>query len=221
MDITTNEDGKLTLEDISNTITHGFGLILCVVGFFVLLGLSISNGGFYRIFSSVIYGLSLVVLYAASTLYHSTTSVKRKEQYRILDHICIYLLIAGSYTPFMLIVMREGFGFQMFGFVWLFAAASIVLKLVFTTRFPIMSVVLYLLFGWLGVFMIEPLYTALGLTPILLILAGGLSYSFGVIFFAWEKLPHNHAIWHIFVLGGSIFHFVVIAGWVVPYSLSN
>jgi hemolysin III len=220
MDIKPEIGGKLTLEDISNTITHGFGLVLCVVGFFVLVTLAATYGGTLRIFSSVIYGLSLIVLYAASTLYHSATTAKRQEQYRILDHCCIYLLIAGSYTPFLLVVLRNGIGVNMAIFVWLFAASGIIIKLLFATRFPILSVILYLIFGWLGVFMIQPLYLALGLTPALLILAGGFSYSFGVIFFAWEKLPHNHAIWHIFVLGGSIFHFIVIALYVMPFDLN-
>lgn len=221
MDIKPEVGGTLTLEDISNTITHGFGLILSIVGFVILVFLATSSGGFLRLSSSIIYGLSLVLLYLASTLYHSTTTAKRQEQYRIFDHICIYLLIAGSYTPFLLIVLRDGIGMQMAIFVWIFAALSIILKLIFKARFPILSVILYLLFGWLGVFMIQPLYLALGLTPILLILAGGLSYSFGVVFFAWEKLPHNHAIWHIFVLGGSVFHFIAIAKYVIPFVMNN
>jgi hemolysin III len=130
------------------------------------------------------------------------------------------LLIAGSYTPFTLIVLRGYFGYSLFFFAWAFAAAGILLKVFFGKRFPVVSVLSYLLMGWVGVFAVQPLLTALGFVPIALVVAGGISYSLGVIFFAWEGLRHHHAIWHVFVLAGSIFHYFAIAIYVVPYVIN-
>lgn len=208
---------KLSIEEAANTLTHGFGLFLSVVGFVFLVVLAGINGDAWNIASSIVYGLSLIVLYAASTFYHGATSVKLKPILQIVDHCCIYLLIAGSYTPFTLIVLRGSFGYGLFLFAWAFAAGGILLKIIFGKRFPIISVFSYLLMGWIGVFAVHPLLTALGFMPIALIVAGGLAYSLGVIFFAWKRLPHHHAIWHVFVLTGSVLHYLAIAIYVVPY----
>jgi hemolysin III len=209
----------LTIEEFANTITHGFGLLLSVVGFVVLVVLASVKGDFWYVLSSILYGLSLVTLYAASTFYHSATSPKQKKILQIVDHCCIYVLIAGSYTPFTLVVLREGIGQKLFIFVWAFALIGISLKLIFGDRFPIISTLSYLLMGWIGIVAVQPLFAALGFAPIALIVAGGIAYSIGVIFFAWHSLKHHHAIWHIFVLAGSIFHFLAIAIYVIPYSL--
>jgi hemolysin III len=208
---------KLSIEELANTITHGFGLFLSVLGFVFLVVMASIKGDGWHIAACVVYGLSLVVLYAASTVYHGATSPKLKSVLQIVDHCCIYLLIAGSYTPFTLIVLRGTFGYGLFIFAWTFAAAGIFLKILFGKRFPAAAVVSYLLMGWVGVFAVQPLLAALGFAPIALVVAGGVAYSLGVIFFAWESLPHNHAIWHVFVLTGSIFHYLAIAIYVVPY----
>ena len=210
---------KLTIEELANTITHGFGLLLSIAGFVILVVLASFKGDSWYIASSVLYGLSLVILYAASTFYHSASSPEEKRILQIVDHCCIYVLIAGSYTPFTLIVLREGIGQNLFIFVWVFAAIGILSTVFFGKKFPAVSVISYLVMGWISVITVEPLFTALGLIPILLIVAGGLAYTVGVIFFVWESLRHHHAIWHLFVMAGSLCHFLVIAIYVIPYTL--
>jgi hemolysin III len=210
---------ELTIEEFANTITHGFGLVLSIAAFVFLVVLACVKGDFWHITSSVLYGLSLVVLYAASTFYHSAVSPEQKRRLQIVDHCCIYVLIAGSYTPFTLIVLRDGIGQNLFIFVWAFAIFGIVSKLFFGKRFPIISVMSYLVMGWIGLVAVEPLFAALGFAPIALVVAGGLAYTVGVIFFAWKSIKHHHAIWHIFVLMGSIFHFLAIAIYVIPYAV--
>lgn len=208
---------KLSVEEIANTVTHGFGLILSIAGFVVLVVLASIKGDFWHILSSVIYGLSLVTLYAASTFYHGASSPALKRKLQIVDHCCIYLLIAGSYTPFSLIVLRGTFANTLLAVFWIFALAGILSKIFFFKKFPILSVISYLVMGWIGVLAVQPLFAALGFAPIALVVAGGVAYSLGVIFFAWERLPHHHAIWHLFVLTGSICHYLAIILYVIPY----
>lgn len=206
-----------SVEETANTITHGFGLLLSIVGFVFLVFMASVKGDAWYIASSVVYGLSLVILYGASTFYHGATEPRLKRILQIVDHCCIYLLIAGTYTPFTLIVLRGGFGQSLFAFVWFFAFAGIILKVFFGKRFMIVSVFSYLLMGWIGIVAIQPVFAALGLVPVVLVCAGGIAYTLGVIFFAWKSLRHHHAIWHVFVLTGSILHFLAIAIYVIPY----
>lgn len=202
---------KLSIEEVANSLTHGFGLLLSIAGFIFLLALALFNGDGWHVASGFIYGSSLVILYGASTLYHSAVSPESKRRLQLLDHCCIYLLIAGSYTPFLMVVMRGSFGFGLLAFVWAFAAFGIAMKLIFRGRFNAVGVVSYLAMGWIGVIAIQPLYLALGLWPLLFVIGGGLSYSIGVIFFGWKSIRHHHAIWHVFVLCGSILHFLAVA----------
>lgn len=211
---------NLSIEELANTITHGFGLVLSIAGFIFLAVLAVLKGDFWHIFSSIVYGLSLITLYAASTFYHGAVSADIKKKLQIIDHCCIYLLIAGSYTPFTLIVLNGTFGNILFMFAWTFAIIGILMKVFFFEKFAIAQILSYIVMGGVGALAIYPLFSALGLTAISLIVIGGLAYSIGVIFFAWEKLPHNHAIWHLFVLTGSICHFVVVALWVIPYTVN-
>lgn len=206
---------QLSVEELANTITHGLGLILSIVGFGVLVILASTRGGKLMLAGCIVYGLSLVILYAASTAYHSTTSALIKKKLQIADHCGIYLLIAGSYTPFGIVIIGGSFGQLLLIAIWAFALVGIIAKLVFADRFPALSVVSYVLMGWLGVFAIQPLFAALGGVPIALAFGGGVAYTLGVIFFAWHKLPHNHAIFHVFVLAGSIAHYIAIAMYVV------
>ncbi len=208
---------KLTVEEVANTLTHGFGLILSVAGLIFLVVLASLKGDILHITSAIIYGLSLIVLYAASTFYHGAISPKAKENLQLLDHCCIYLLIAGSYTPFALIALRGTFGYSLLAFVWLFALVGIVLKVFFHKKFRAASVVSYIVMGWIGVLAVQPLYNALGLMPIGLIVAGGLVYTLGTVFYGWHSLKHHHAVWHLFVLGGSILHFLAISIYIIPY----
>ena len=206
---------ELSIEEVVNTLTHGFGLLLSIGGFIFLTSLAFVKGDRWHIASTIVYGLSLVILYAASTVYHSTITPHRKKVLQIVDHCCIYLLIAGSYTPFILVVLRNGLGFGLLATIWAMAAFGIVMKIVFRGELKAIGLILYLLMGWIGVIAIQPLYLAMGLTPMLLILAGGLAYTLGMIFFGWHRLKHHHAIFHVFVLAGSILHYIAIAAYVV------
>jgi hemolysin III len=212
---------ELSIEEFANTITHGFGLILSIVGFVVLLGLAISRGGGLLIASCIVYGISLITLYAASTVYHSTTSPDLKRRLQLVDHCCIYLLIAGSYTPFGLVILGGRLGQNLLILIWAIAAIGIISKIFLHNRFPAVSVVSYLIMGWLGVFAVQPLLAALGIIPIALAVAGGLAYSLGVVFFAWHRIPHNHAIFHVFVLTGSVLHYLAVVIYVVPFVIAR
>jgi hemolysin III len=209
---------ELSIEEAANSLTHGVGLLLSIVGLVVLVVLAVVKGGGWNIASAIVYGSSLVILYGASTFYHSAVTPRSKSILQLVDHCCIYLLIAGSYTPFALILLRDGIGFGLFAFAWIFAAVGIVTKVVFEIRSGFISAAIYLIMGWVGIVAIEPIYNAVGIVPLLLAVAGGLSYTLGIIFFGWQSLKHHHAIWHIFVLMGSVFHFVAIAGYVIPYT---
>jgi len=216
----TNILKHLSAEEVANTITHGFGLVLSIIGFVVLVSLAISRGDGWSIASCVVYGLSLVTLYAASTIYHSVLSPTLKKRLQIVDHCGIYLLIAGTYTPFGLIIADTSLGRGLLVAIWAFAIVGILTKLVIGDRFPAINVISYLVMGWLGVFAVPPLFNALGLMPVILAFAGGVAYSLGVIFFPWKSIKHHHAIFHIFVLLGSIIHYAAIVIYVVPHAVN-
>ncbi len=211
---------SLSVEELANTITHGFGLVLSVIGFVVLVILTGLRGDALSLIGCGVYGLSLVILYAASTIYHGTITAGRKKKMQIADHCGIYLLIAGSYTPFVLVIIKGAFGQKLLITVWALAIAGIVAKLLMRDRWPAVSVVSYLVMGWIGVVLIQPLMAALGTTAIAFVMAGGAAYSLGVIFFAWNRIPHNHAIFHVFILAGSILHYIAVVLYVVPYSVN-
>lgn len=210
---------ELSIEEIANALTHGVGLLLSLAGFVFLISLAAFKGDGWHLASALIYGLSLVTLYAASTFYHLAISETAKKKLQLVDHCCIYLLIAGSYTPFTMIVLRDGVGPYLFVFAWTFAAVGILMKIFMKIKSGPMSAVTYLLMGWIGIIAVKPLYLAMGIVPISLIVAGGISYSVGTIFFGWHSIKHHHAIWHLFVLGGSVLHFIAIAFYIVPYAM--
>lgn len=209
---------ELSVEELANTITHGAGLVLSVIGFAILLALAILNGDKWYLIASIVYGISLVTLYAASTLYHSSTTAHRKAWLQLLDHCCIYLLIAGSYTPFLLVLLRSEFGMTMLAIVWSIAVFGISMKVMFRGRLKALGIFLYLAMGWIGVAAVQPLYVAAGVIPLALLIGGGLSYTAGMIFFGWKSIRHHHAIFHVFVLVGSILHYIAIAAYIVPKS---
>jgi len=206
----------LRKEELINSITHGAGLALSVAGLVVLVTLAALKGTVWHIVSCSVYGTTLVLLYSASTLYHSMRSPRLKRFFRIIDHVSIYLLIAGTYTPFTLVNLRGGWGWTLFGLVWGLAALGILFKIFFVGRFPTASTAVYLLMGWLAVIAIKPLLTLVPSGGLLWLLAGGLAYSAGVVFYAWEKMPYNHAVWHVFVLTGSICHYFAVLFYVLP-----
>ena len=161
-------------------------------------------------FSVIVYGISIIVLFLASTFYHAVKGEKRKHYFRIIDHISIYLLIAGTYTPVLLISLTDSLGWTLFWTVWGIAVFGVILKLFFTGKFELFSTLLYLVMGWLIIFDFSNLSIALGSNGILWLFAGGLSYTVGIVFYALQKVPYFHVIWHLFVLGGAVCHFFMI-----------
>lgn len=186
-------------------LTHAFGVLLSVVALGVMLVLAGDEP--LKLVSAAVFGLSLVLLYTSSTLYHFFTSPRWKARFQALDHACIYLLIAGSYTPFTLITLRGPWGWSLFAAVWTLAIAGVLIKTLGKGKKDHwISTALYLVMGWLILLAIAPLLRAMPVAGVLWLVAGGLAYSLGVFFYAWKRLPYNHAIWHLFVLGGSVCH---------------
>lgn len=209
-----------SVEEVANTITHGFGLVLSVIGLAALVVLAGLRGEPAMIGACVVYGLSLVILYGASTVYHAVLAPTLKKRLQIVDHICIYLLIAGTYTPFGLLIAGETVGRNLLIAYWAIAIAGTIIKLIVRDRFPAINVVSYLAMGWLGVFAVGPLFNLLGMMPVVLAVAGGVAYSLGVIFFPWKSIKHHHAIFHVFILLGSIIHYAAIVIYVVPHAVN-
>jgi hemolysin III len=209
-------DDKTFVEELANSITHGVGLVLSVAGFVVLLVLSIMQGSAWHIFGCGVFGLTLVLAYLASTLYHSLHRSSFRGVLQILDHSAIYLLIAGTYTPFTLINLRGFWGWTLFALVWTLSLAGIGFKFLHGDRFKIISTVGYVALGWIAVIAIKPLFAAVPLPGIIWLVAGGLCYTVGVIFFAWKRLPFSHAVWHLFVVAGSICHYFAVLFYVLP-----
>ena len=202
-------------EEIAHAVTHGIGGLLAAIGMVVLIVQAVRFGDPWRVIASVIYGTSLVLLYTTSTLYHALPPRRAKRVFQLLDHAAIYLLIAGSYTPFALVTLRGGWGWTLFGLAWGLGFAGIIFEVVFRERAKKLSLVFYLLMGWLAVIAGKPLLSALPPGGILLIVSGGAFYSLGTIFYVWRRLPYHHAIWHVFVLGGSAAHFFCMLFYVV------
>lgn len=197
-------------EEIANSITHGIGVALSIAGLVLLVVFASLYGDAWRIVSFSIYGATLIILYLASTLYHSLTNVKAKNFFHYLDHSAIFLLIAGTYTPITLVPLRGILGWVLFGLIWALAIGGIVFKALSKGRFRIVSVIIYLAMGWLVVIAAKPIISALPTGLMLWLLIGGACYSLGVIFYALKKMPYHHMVWHIFVLAGSITHFLGI-----------
>lgn len=197
-------------EEQLNIISHGLGLFLGVVAFPFLVVKALTFSGFWKPVSFIIYGLSMIILYAASTFYHAAKDPKKRRKLNIFDHAAIYVLIAGSYSPFCLVALDSSLGWYMFLFVWVFALTGIILKLFFTGRFDKISTAMYLLMGWQVMFFIKPLMERLTTEGFQYLVAGGVFYSVGAILYSIKKIPYNHAIFHLFVLLGSLSHFIAI-----------
>lgn len=197
------------LEEKINIVSHSLGLLLSIVGFVLLMIQAISQD-LMHVFAAVIYGTSMVVLYTASTLYHRSTTPSLRSKLRVLDHAAIYVLIAGTYTPFMLLTMPGPLGYSILAAAWTMAFVGIVLKVFYTGHFEILSTLLYIAMGWAIVFAIEPLAANLAPAGLFWLMAGGISYTVGAVLYAIKKIPYNHAIFHIFVLMGSVSHFISV-----------
>lgn len=209
-------DSGINLEEILNAVTHGVGTLLAIIALSVLTAAAYLNGGVWHLVSFIIYGVSLVLLYLASTLYHSFSNEKIKSVFKFFDHAAIYILIAGNYTPFTLIPLHGTLGWTIFGVIWGLALIGIIFKFFFVKRFKIFSTLCYLLMGWLSVVMIKPLLATLPVEGIYWLVMGGVFYTVGAIFYLARRLPYNHTIWHLFVLAGSISHFIAVFKYVLP-----
>ncbi len=204
-------------EEIANAISHGIGAVLGVAGLAVLTVAATTRGqGAWQVVPCVIYGVALVLMFTVSSLYHSLTHPRAKRVFRILDHEMIFLMIAGSYTPFVLITLRGALGWTLFGIVWGIAVAGLVFQAFFTGRFKVASTLLYLLMGWVIAFALKPLIDHMSPAGIRWLVAGGLSYTLGALVYLCKRLPYHHAVWHLFVLVGSICHYFAILWHVLP-----
>ena len=197
-------------EENLNIVSHSFGLICAIFASVHLLQIGFSNGNNLQIFSYLVYCLSLSAMYLASTLYHSSSDPEKRRKLNIYDHSAIYLLIAGTYTPITLLTIQGTWGWIIFGIVWFIAAIGITMKLFFIGRFSLLSTLSYVLMGWIIVIAIKPLINNMPLGGLLLLLAGGISYSIGALFYQRKSLKYGHAIFHVFVLLGSLFHYLVV-----------
>ncbi|MCK0180495.1 hemolysin III family protein [Flavobacteriaceae bacterium S0862] len=201
------------LEEQLNTFSHAIGAVLGIVGLIILVSKQVNAP--WSLFSVLVYGLSIIVLFSASALYHAAKTEKRKHYFRIVDHISIYLLIAGTYTPVLLLTLPDSNGWPLFYTVWGIAAFGVFLKLFFTGRFEVFSTLLYLVMGWLIVFDFSVLAERMDTNGLLFLFAGGLFYTVGIVFYAINRIPNNHVIWHVFVLAGAISHYFMILWFVV------
>ncbi len=202
-------------EEVAHSVTHGIGLLAAVAGLVVLVILASATRDPWRITSCAIYASTLVLLYAASTLYHALSATRARDLLRLLDHSAIFLLIAGTYTPFALVSLRGPWGWTLLGIVWSLAIAGVAAKAVYGTRWPVISTILYLAMGWTVVIAVKPLLTHVPPGGIAWLVAGGLAYTGGVVFYAWTRLRYGHAIWHLFVLAGSVCHYIAVVLYVV------
>ena len=201
------------LEEQLNTISHGIGALLGIAGLVILLVKQDNTP--WSLFSVLAYGISIIILFTASTLYHAAKTETRKHYFRIVDHVSIYLLIAGTYTPVLLLLLSDSKGWELFWAVWGIAVFGVILKLFFTGRFEIFSTLLYLVMGWLIVFDFDALVNSMESGGLMLLIAGGLAYTVGIVFYAIRRIPYNHVIWHVFVLAGAICHYLMILLFVV------
>lgn len=206
------------LEEKINILSHAAGLLLSLIALLLLVTRASLYGNAWHIVSASIFGVSLIALYAASTTYHSAKKPEARVQLRIIDHATIYILIAGTYTPFTLVTLNGSVGWIIFGISWGLAVSGIILKLFFTGRFNLLSTLMYVFMGWIIVFAVKPLVAALPTEGLYWLVAGGLSYTIGAIIYSIKSIPLNHAIFHLFVLAGSICHFFVIYFYVLPGS---
>ncbi len=204
------------LEELLNSLTHGIGMALSIAGTAVLVVAASQLGNPWKIVGFSVFGASLTLLYAASTLYHGSRQPRWRTLWKTLDHCAIFILIAGTYTPFLLVNMRGPTGWTLFGVIWALALAGVVLKLVFGHRYKLARVGIYLGMGWLVVFASRTLVSSISDAGLWLLLAGGIAYTAGVVFYLARRLPYNHAIWHLFVVAGSLCHFYAVYYGVLP-----
>jgi hemolysin III len=203
-------------EELANSITHGIGAVLAIGALVVLTAFATLFGNAWHIVSCIIFGVTLILLYTTSTLYHSIQLPQAKVVLRVLDRAAIFLLIAGTYTPFVLVNIRGPWGWSIFGVVWTIALLGVIFQVSLLRRWPVASVGLYVGMGFLIVVAIKPLLASLTPAGLMLLVTGGAVYILGLPFYGWRRLPYHHAVWHLFVLAGSTFHFFAILLYVIP-----
>ena len=203
-------------EEIANAITHGVGAVLSIVGLTLLIVLSSLEGTPWHVISFTIYGVTMLLLYVSSTLVHSFPEGKVKDLFEIFDHSSIYLFIAGTYTPFLFFGVKGTTGWTLFGIVWGIALAGIVFKAFFVKKFLFISTILYVFMGWMIVFAWDSLTQNIAHQGIVLLVVGGVLYTIGAVFYVWRGFRFHHMIWHMFVLGGTVLHFLAIILYVLP-----
>jgi len=210
-----------TSAEIANSVTHGLGALLSVLALVLLVVPGALHGSAMRVVTGAVFGTSLVLLYCMSTLYHALTNLRAKRVFQILDHSAIYVLIAGTYTPFCLVALRGAWGWSLFGVIWGLAILGVTFKAVFGDRYEVLSTVVYLGMSWMIVVAALPLYRCLPAGGLAWLGAGGAFYTLGVGFFAWRGLRFHHAVWHLFVLGGSLCHVIAVVGYVMPAGIAG
>jgi hemolysin III len=203
-------------EEVANAITHGIGAVLSIAALVVLIVFAALEGTAWHVVSFSIYGTSMLLLYFNSTLVHSLRDGKAKDVFEILDHSSIYLFIAGTYTPFLLVAIRGTLGWTLFGIIWGVTIFGVFFKAYFVKRFLFMSTIFYIAMGWLIVIAWNPLSAVIAPEGMTLLMAGGIMYTLGTVFYVWRGFPYHHAIWHLFVLAGSVAHFFAVLLYVLP-----
>jgi hemolysin III len=206
-------------EELANSITHGIGAVLSIGALGILTAFSSLFGNTWHIVSCSIFGATLILLYTTSTLYHSIQIPQAKTVLRVFDHAAIFLLIAGTYTPFLLVNIRGPWGWSLFAVVWTIALLGVVFQVSLLRRWPVASVGLYVGMGFLILFAIKPLVASITPDGLRLLIAGGLAYILGLVFYGWSRLPYHHAVWHLFVLAGSTLHFFSVLFYVIPIAV--
>ncbi|WP_348673834.1 hemolysin III family protein [uncultured Abyssibacter sp.] len=204
-------------EEIAHTITHGLGAVLGIGGLAVLVGFAVPTGDVKLLVGCSVFGATLIVTYTASALYHGIPHETAKPVLKAIDHASIYLLIAGTYPPFALSVLTPPWGWSLFAVVWSLAAVGVIFKVFTAGRYDWFSVALYLGMGWVAVVATKPIIELFPLGGILLMLGGGIAYTLGVVFYLWRSLKYHHAIWHVFVIAGSLLHYFAVLFYVIPY----
>lgn len=209
------EEFFTTGEEVANSIIHGFGMLFSLAALVLMIIFSALEGTAWHVVSTSIFGVTLLLLYTSSTLYHALTNRKAKNLFEIFDHSSIYLLIAGTYTPFTLVTLRGPLGWTIFGIVWGMAVLGILFKIFFVKRFVFLSTLIYIIMGWMIIIGINPLMQNIDPKGIFWLVTGGILYTLGTVFYIWRKFRYHHAVWHLFVLAGSFCHFWCVLFYVI------
>ncbi|WP_420795513.1 PAQR family membrane homeostasis protein TrhA [Halalkalibacillus sediminis] len=202
-------------EEFVNAVTHGLGALLSIAGLVILIVFASLNGNAWQVVSVTVYGVTMLTMYLSSTIVHSLHEGKTKDFFLFLDHSSIYLFIAGTYTPILLVLLRGPVGWTIFGVIWGVAILGIIFKIFFVKKFMVISTLIYLLLGWMVVFVWQPLTEEMSYNGLIFLIVGGILYSVGSIFYMWRGFAYHHAIWHLFVIAGSAFHFFAILFYIV------